>query len=158
MTIFDFILKLKEFKLRKLLKEQDNISSFHKLYKEILSNIETVKSEILIPLWDNESRYLPVSMSKFILLDNVLNIRDYRLSRNNYLEIKEDISYIVIYGCPLGDSYEIINKDGFSFVKFSGHIISLREATEHLTLYNDELKFIIKNKNKIYKEIINKLY
>lgn len=158
MNVFEFILKLKEFKLRKLLKEQDDISSFHKLYKEVLSNIETVKSEILIHLWENESRYLPVSMSKFILLDNVLNIRDYRLSRRNYLVIKEDFSYIVIDECPLGDSYEIISYKGSYFVKFSGHIISLREATKHLTLYNDELKFIIKNKNKIYKEIINKLY
>lgn len=67
MNVFEFILKLKEFKLRKLLKEQDDISSFHKLYKEVFSNIETVKSEILIPLLENESRYLPVSMSKFIL-------------------------------------------------------------------------------------------
>jgi len=158
MTVFDFILKLKEFKLRKLLKEQDNISYFHKLYQEVFTNIETVKSEILIPLWENKSRYLAVSMSKFILLDDVLNIHDYRLRRNNFLKIKEGASYISIDGYTLDGSYEIINNNGLCYVKFPNWSLNLRTVTEHLTLYNDELKFIIKNKNKIYKEIINNLY
>ena len=159
MKLSEFINKLKQFNFKKQLKLSEQPIKFDELYKEILINIEIIKNEILIPLWDHPSYYFPVVLNNSILYDNKIYIHDFRLSKLTFLKITKNDVTIKLEGFLLNDNYEIIKKSNFNYIILENtKTLSFETAFEYLKLFNKDLKHIIKNKSKIYKDILKTLF
>lgn len=159
MKLSEFINKLKEFKFKKQIQLSNQRIKFDNLYKEILTNIEIVKKEILIPLWENPVSYYAIIHDGCTLMDNKIHIHDFRVSSLIYLSIDENRVMISLKGHLLNDNYKLVQKETFNYLVLNDvRIIFLTEALEYLEFFNKELKSLIKNKSKIYKQILKTLY
>ena len=159
MNILEFVSKIKEFNLKKDLKAQEDSLYFHKLYKEILANIEIVKKEILIPLWENPTSYHAIAHCGCILMEDKIHIRDFRISKLTYLNIDKNRVMISLEGHILNDNYKLVQKGIFNdLVLNNTEVMSVTEAVEYLEFFNEELKSLIKHKSRIYKNILKNLF